>query len=251
MDRGKFPLPLGLLLSGLLLLGLYSLSGPDASRGADLLGSGPLKENLDLPYNAVGEGGDDDEDAPEIVLFYGQSYEASAVVFALDESGSMRDQGRWQLQTREVVRSIMELGKNAEFGVVYYGSRVSAFRERLLPATTDAKGAGITWVRARNPAGDTCIAEGVVKALQIVRKSGNKYKAVIVTSDGRPDVCATGDLATPREIPILYQKTLDANPGRSVRVHTIFVGRGTDRQAMDFLRRLAQIHGGTFRAVSG
>ena len=41
-----------------------------------------LKENLDLPYAAVdGPGAEEDEDAPEIVVLYGQSFEGDGFVF--------------------------------------------------------------------------------------------------------------------------------------------------------------------------
>jgi Mg-chelatase subunit ChlD len=162
----------------------------------------------------------------------------------------MTDQGRWQLQTREVIRAISELSAEAEFSVVYYGSRVTAFREQTIKATPSGKAAGIQFVKSRNPNGDTCIGEGTTKALQIVRRSASAHRAVIVTSDGRPDVCATGNLATPAEQQRILQQTVSANPGRGVIVHTIFVGRSGERQAIEFMRHLADAHGGTFRLVS-
>lgn len=54
--------------------------------GADLkaqqLGAGGvLKENLDLPYDAVGDSKDEDEIASEIVVLYGQAFEGDGFVF--------------------------------------------------------------------------------------------------------------------------------------------------------------------------
>jgi len=227
-----------------------ALLGPGSGATAQELFDPSLKANLDLPFNAVGER-QDEEAAPERVVFFGQTYEASAIVWALDESGSMTENGRWELQTREVTRAIAELGEDAEFGVVYYGSRVASFRSATLKAKEANKSAAIDFVRSRRPSGDTCIGEGVVKALEIVRKSGSKHRTVIVTSDGRPDNCATGNRANAQEIEQIYQQTLKANPDRSVIVHTIWVGRSQDQEAIQFLRKLAQIHGGTFRMVSG
>ena len=238
----------GALGSGLLFLVVLTLVRPATSGGQEL-GLG-LKANLDLPFNAGAGSEDEDEDAPEIVLFYGAQYEATAVCFALDESGSMTDQGRWQLQTREVTRAINELSGEAEFSVVYYGSRVTAFRNQPVKASSGNKSAGVNFITSRNPSGDTCIAEGTVKALQIVRKSTTAHRAVIVTSDGRPDVCATGNRANPSQQQQLLQKTIAANPGLEVRVHTIFVGRSNEPEAVSFMRRLANSHRGTFRSVS-
>ena len=162
----------------------------------------------------------------------------------------MRDQGRWQLQTREVIRAINQLSGTAEFSVVYYGSRVSAYRNQPVAASGSNKASGISFIQSRNPAGDTCIAEGTIKALQIVRRSGSSHRAVVVTSDGRPDVCATGDRATPSQQQILLQQTVSANPGLAVEVHTIFVGRGNDSAAIEFMKKLARAHRGTFRLVN-
>lgn len=238
----------GGVLVSVVLLGVLAFVRPPASTGQDL-GQG-LKANLDLPVDAGFGRESEDEDAPEIVSFYGAQYEASAVCFALDESGSMQDQGRWQLQTREVIRTIRQLSDAAEFSVVYYGSRVSAFRQRTVKASGSNKAAGISFIRSRNPSGDTCIGEGTTKALKIVRQSASRHLAVIVTSDGRPDVCATGNRATPAEQQRILAQTLAANPGRAVQIHTIFVGRSNEADAIEFMRRLARVHSGTFRLVN-
>ncbi len=88
---------------GVVFLTLF-MSGPSGSSEFNPV---ILKTNLDLPYNAGGASENEDEDAPEIVVFYGSMYEASAVVFCLDESLSMRKAGRWEVQKKEVVRTIM------------------------------------------------------------------------------------------------------------------------------------------------
>ncbi len=237
----------GVLGSGLLLLAVLTLVRP-ATSGQDL-GLG-LKANLDLPFNAGAGSDDEDEDAPEIVLFYGAQYEATVICFALDESGSMSSEGRWQLQTREVTRAINQLSGTAEFSVVYYGSRVTAFRNQPVAASGANKAAGISFIQSRSPQGDTCIGEGTTMALQIVRRSGSSHRAVVVTSDGRPDVCATGDRATPAQQQRILQQTVAANPGLGVQVHTIFVGRSNDSDAIAFMKHLARAHSGTFRLVS-
>ena len=45
------------------------------------------------------------------------------------------------------------------------------------------------------------------------------------------------------------QMILAANPGLAVKVHTIWVGRESNLAAQEFLRQLAEAHGGTFQAV--
>jgi Mg-chelatase subunit ChlD len=219
---------------------LFFLARPSASSE---------KENLDLPFDAIGET-EEEELAPEIVVFYGAVYEADGLFFALDESGSMDYQGRWELQTREILRTISEMSDRAEFGVVFYATGVSAFRDAPVTATEGSKQAAKAWVQSRHPQGDTCLAEGTVRALQIAAKSKAKHRSVIVTSDGKPDICSTGQGATGDQLGGLIQKTLQANPGRRIKVHTIWVGEVNDPVPMEFMKRLATAHGGTFRAVS-
>jgi Mg-chelatase subunit ChlD len=241
--------------AGSALLAALLLSTP-ASTGDDIrLGKldRSVKDNLDLPCNAGGSrAAEEEEEVPDIIFFYGHVYEASAVVFTLDESGSMGEQGRWEIQKRQVTRAISELDHHVEYGVVYYGGAVTRFRDSPVPATATNKQAGMSFVVSREPQGLTCMGKGVVDALRIVRRSGNKHKAVIVTSDGGLN-CETGRFAstTAAQMQRVLRETLAANPGRKVKVHTIFVGVQTNRQAIEFMRALAEAHGGTFRMVSG
>jgi hypothetical protein len=48
---------------------------------AQVLGGVALKENLDLPFNALGRSAEEEEDAPEIVVLYGQEFEGDGFVF--------------------------------------------------------------------------------------------------------------------------------------------------------------------------
>ena len=59
----------GCLGLGVLLLVVLALVRPAASTG-QIIDLG-LKANLDLQFNAGAASDDDEEDAPEIVLFYG------------------------------------------------------------------------------------------------------------------------------------------------------------------------------------
>jgi len=235
---------LGVPVLGLSLVILFSLFFRSINHADEA-----LKANLDLPYSAIGDGEEQEEEAPQILVFYGQIYEATGVCFALDESGSMRNNRRWELQSREVIRAINEMADDAEFGIVYFGSRVNAFSEKPVVASPANKSSGIAYVRARQPNGDTCLGEGVIKALQIMSLSESPYRSVIVTSDGKPDNCATGNAATPSEIEGIIQKTKAANPGGRIKVHTIWVGSGGG-EGVQFMERLAQAHNGTFRKVS-
>lgn len=206
------------------------------------------RENLDLPFS-VGISAEDEEAAPEFLIFFGQLYEADAVIFTLDKSGSMSSQNRWLIQSQEVIRSINELSERAQFGIVYYGSRVEPMRKVPIDGTAAGKSAAAAFVKSHRPQGDTCLFEGLTEALRIVQRSKSERRTVIVTSDGKPDVCATGDLATPQQISSLIAQSVAMNPGLKIKVHTIWVGASNNGQAINFMRRLATAHGGTFRTI--
>ena len=222
---------------------------PGYPSGAGLAAEVGSRENLDLPFN-VGVSFEDDEVAPEFLIFFGQLYEADSVIFTLDKSGSMDSQNRWKIQSQEVMRSVNELSERAEFGIVYYGSRVEPMRKVPIEGTPSGKSAAMAFVKSHRPQGDTCLFEGLAEALRIVQRSKSERRAIIVTSDGKPDVCSTGDLATAPQIDALIAKSVAGNPGLKVRVHTIWVGAGNNREAINFMQRLASAHGGTFRSIS-
>lgn len=225
-----------------------------AACGPAAFGQGalPLKANLDLPFDAAGSD-ERDEEAPEVIFFYGGVYEASAVVFCLDESKSMRKHSRWDLQKREVTRAVFDLTERAELGLVLYSREVAAFREKLVTASQGNKAAVVSFMNSRQLKGGTCVGQGTIKSLQLLRPSQSEYRAVIVAGDGRPTARCGGSSGGSRDA-AFYQRLLDqtvsANPGLEVRVHTIFVGTASDTDAMNFMRQLAQRHRGTFRAVT-
>jgi len=67
---------------------------PSASARAQSVGGGggATKENLDLPFDALGEE-EEEEEAPEVVTFYGTQLEGDGVFYCIDRSGSMQDSG--------------------------------------------------------------------------------------------------------------------------------------------------------------
>lgn len=242
-------------LPGLIVvLGCLVLERPplQSGRAGDIIGGqGLSKANLDLPYNA-GSASEDDEDAPEIVSFYGSMYEASAVVFCLDESRSMDSAGRWATQQKEVIRAISELSDAAQVGVVFYGDSSYAFRNNLVPANKANKAAIIQWVTGRQLSLGTCLGGGVVDSLRMLQRAATKYRAVIVAGDGRPTSCpfVRGSGQDPRVAQQVLAESLAANPGLQVRIHTILVGSDVTDRDVDFMRKLAQLHRGTYRRVA-
>ncbi len=247
-----------LVVGSIVILGCLLLQRPplaSSPTGSDLTGgdltSGLSKANLDLPFNAGGSS-EEDEEAPEIVSFYGSMYEASAVVFCLDESLSMRKAGRWETQQKEIIRAITELSDQAQVGLVFYGDRSYSFRKSVVGANKATKAGMIQWVVGRQLSLGTCLGGGVVDSLRMLQGAAGKHKAVIVAGDGRPTSCpfVRGSGQDPRVAQQVLMETLSANPGMQIKVHTILVGNNVTNRDIDFMRKLAQLHRGTFRRVA-
>ncbi len=214
--------------------------------------SAPRKENLDLPFDAYGVE-EDEPEAPEVIFFYGGEYEADAIVFCVDESLSMRKNSRWQIQKREITQAIMQLTPKAKFGLVFYGSGAFPFRPTVVQATQSNKMSAIAFLHNRQLSLGTCLGPGVVKSLEMLRRVEGSSRSVIVAGDGRPTVCpfvrGQGG-ASPQQAAAILQETLAANPGRDIRVHTIFVGTDQNPGATEFMQKLASLHNGSYRASS-
>jgi len=230
----------------ILVLPFFALGRPS---GSDVPES--LKANLDLPYDATAES-QEEEDAPEVILLYGGAYEATAVVFCLDESRSMAKNDRWDLQKKEATRAIQELTDRVEFGLVFYGQDAYAFRPTLMAATPANKQAAIAFIASRQMTSGTCLGKGAVKSLQMLQNARSKHRAVILAGDGRPTSCpfVPGQDRNPQILSATFAETIAANPGLQIRLHSIYVGSQPIPEDVEFLKTLASIHGGTFRTAS-
>ena len=235
------------------LAGWMVAAAPALSQSIGSSASSFRKENLDLPYNAVGDG-EDSEDAPELIVFYGQGYEATDIVLVLDESLTMNREDRFQIEKREANRAISELHPESRFNVIFFGGTTTSFRRRLSKATTSNKTAAAAFVTTRVTNLGTCLGEAVVEALRMLHRGGSRYPAVLLVSDGTPTRCPfvpAGDCAGRREVvETVLSNIRNANVSR-VPVHTILVGQEQrcTGLAREFMTRVAGSSGGTFRSL--
>jgi hypothetical protein len=206
-----------------------------------LAGAGPLKENLDLPFDAAGEV--EEEEAPEIVVFYGGVYEADGFFYCLDASLSMAD-GEWKRLQAELLRNLRDFSSSVEFGFVFFDQDVKSYPEdrRPMKATPAAKAGASAMVGAVQPGNWTCLREGLVAAIEMGQRSTASRRAIIVMSDGKP-TCPGTDFVTYRES--IFTAARASNQKR-IPIHTIGIGSDIDGH---FLQRLAAEHGGSYRRV--
>lgn len=168
-----------LLLAPLLVPSRVPASGPGIGNTAQ------TKENLDLPYDAVGEN-TEEEDAPEVVVFYGQNLEGDGIFYCIDRSGSMQDSGELQIAKNEVMRNIREFSANVEFGVVFFDRGVIKFPASGQPLKAEAskKLAAISWVAGTPGGGGSSIDQGLFAALDFVNRSSSERNVLVYVGDG-------------------------------------------------------------------
>ena len=152
---------------------------------AQNVGSVGIKENLDLPVDAVGEN-ITEEDAPEVVIFYGQQLEGDGFFYAVDRSGSMSDRGELARAKQEISRNIQEFSDRTEFGIVFFDSGVLRYPStgRPIEATAGMKSAGLSWIAAVGGGSGSCCQQGLLAALQFAHFSAAPRKVVCDVGGG-------------------------------------------------------------------
>jgi Mg-chelatase subunit ChlD len=221
----------------ILLIGCF-LFGQDLS-------SAPLKENLDMPFDARGES-EEEEDAPEVVVFYGQQFEGDGIFYVVDKSGSMRDSGELEIAKREVIRNIQEFSDRVQFGLVFFDSQVVQFPAGGQPAEANPsmKSAACSFVMSVVGGSGSCCQQGLAAGLRMANLATPRRKVLIYVGDG-------GGTCSGEEAPYL-QKTLvqiTAQNYQRIQINCIGVLQPSTL-GVDFMKKLAAANSGTYTRIT-
>ncbi len=200
-----------------------------------------LKANLDLPFDAVGEN-QEEEEAPEVIVFYGQQYEGDFFCFICDRSRSMEGE-RWKKLQREVVKNITQFSERVEFAIVFFAGDVQKFPSSGQPANANPgmKGAAIAMVTSTSLGRGSCYKEGLLEGLQFAARSSSLRKVMICLGDG--DMYCKG-----QDKQQYGQQTLATVKERNVFAARInSVGINTSGAGEEWLRSLATQNNGQYR----
>jgi hypothetical protein len=213
-----------------------------------LLGTGPsragIKENLDLPFDAIG---DDIDDLPiESIVFYGMSLEGDGFFYAIDKSSSMA-QGELDRARAEVRRNIAEFSSVVEFGIVFFDRQVLKFPANGRPAqaTEAMKQAAAAFIDSVHWGHGSCCRQGLLAALEIAHHARAHRKVLVYLGDGG-GTCESG--TSEAQYLDTTLATVTSRNYERVKIHTIGVLDVSDL-GETFLRRLAAANGGSYRRI--
>ena len=225
--------PHGIAFLGFLLLPPY----------ADAQNQVATKENLDLPFDAFGIS-EDEEEAPEVVFFYGQQYEGDGFFFALDRSSSTRGQ-QIEIEKREVTRSVTQFSNRVQFAIVFYDQGIMSWPAGGQPAeaSQSQKGQAVAFLVSIQSGSGSCAGDGVIKALKYADRSSAKRNVVIYLGDG-------GTGCPSNQANSGAQKALTNVTGANFKRHQInSICVGTDVQDKQFCQNIARMNGGQYKHV--
>ncbi len=208
-----------------------------------------LKSNLDLPFEAVGGIEEEEEYVPEIVVFYGQLYEANGIFFCCDISRSMEGAPFKRLQ-QEVIENIRQFSDRSEFGIVLFNSIPYLFPPSGKPAraTKEVKAAAEQWIRSIKPAGASCYQPALLNTLNFANQCTVRRKVIITLGDGMgglKNCCPGYDQSSYKE------ETLTSVSQRNffkVNINAICLGSVTDVDEA-WMQRLARENNGRYARI--
>ena len=225
------------LLKRFLVLGLAI--GPSSWLQAQRLESqgAPRKENLDLPYDARIEDVEEEEEAPENIQFYGQTFEGDGFFYVIDRSLTMQNKQELDVAKREVVRSISAFSPQVEFAVVFFDRGLLKFPQSGYPlkANSANKESAMSWVRGTAGGAGSCCGVGLIEALRFADRSTSKRKVIVFVGDG---FCSCMD-------PQALLSSIRARDSHT-QINTI----GVIEPNREFLRQLGVSNNGTYTEIT-
>jgi hypothetical protein len=175
-------------------------------------------------------------------------------VFVLDISGSMVGEAGKSVTTyavleKEAIKVIQSLDPGLAFGMVVFSREAEAFKETVVPATTQNKNAAIAWYRANTPAawvdpnmpaGRRDKHRGTRADLGLERAFAMKPDVIFFVSDGEPSG------SSGREV-LDMVKEKQAASGKFCVINSIaFMADNGQR----FMEELAKQNRGTYKEVN-
>jgi Ca-activated chloride channel family protein len=161
-----------------------------------------------------------------------QEYTAKDIVFVLDTSGSMAEEGKMEKARAALLYGIRILRPQDRFNVISFSGEEHLMETGLVNADDQGRKRGETFVQSLRPVGGTNINQAALIALRQF-EIGNRPKILVFLTDGLPTVGETN-------ITRIEDNVRQARPS-GVRLFTFGVGYDVNTALLD---KLAAENGG-------
>jgi Ca-activated chloride channel family protein len=113
------------------------------------------------------------------------------MVFVLDTSGSMREDGKLDQAKKALQHCLSSLKPQDRFALVNFSTTVNRFRNELISVADDTVAAGKKWIDHLEPMGGTAINEAMANALEMRSSDDSRTFTVVFFTDGKPTIGET------------------------------------------------------------
>jgi len=119
-----------------------------------------------------------------------QEYTAKDIVFVLDTSGSMAEEGKMEKARAALLYGIRILRPQDRFNVVSFSGEERLMETRMIAADDKGRKRGEEFTQSLRPMGGTNINQALISAMQQF-EPGNRPKILVFMTDGLPTVGVT------------------------------------------------------------
>ena len=163
-----------------------------------------------------------------------QEYLAKDVVFVVDTSGSMAEEGKMEKARAALLYGVRILRPQDRFNIISFAGEEHLMEARLIPADEKGRARGEAFVKSLKPVGGTNINQSLLASLrQFSEMDRERPKMLVFMTDGLPTVDETN---VPKIIDNVRKATI---PG--LRLFTFGVGYDVNTALLD---KLAAENGG-------
>ncbi|MCI0650579.1 MAG: hypothetical protein L0Z55_01705 [Planctomycetes bacterium] len=201
------------------------------------------KQPLDLPAGGQGTS-EDDEDAPETIVFYGQEIEGDAFFWCLPAYSFCGDTTVFEAIKAEVTDSVNSLSVRSKMDLVAYNSETYVWRPRAQNASQSNKASAISWMDTLTTTESQCLLPAGLTTIDISNACNREGKNMIFLGGNSPHCGASTGAAYEEQC---LEELTAANSERTP-LHTVFVA-AVYTSGQSFWESLAAMNGGTYSVV--
>lgn len=156
-----------------------------------------------------------------------REYAAKDIVFVIDTSGSMADEGKMEKARGALLFGVKTLRPDDRFNVINFAGEEHLMENGLVPATKEGIARGVEFINRLTPNGGTNINDAMLAALKQFDANSSRPKMVIFITDGLPTVGITD--------PQRIIKNVQVSRPSNVRLFTFGVGYDVNTALLDKL----------------